>query len=297
MKIVVTGSLGQLGYEMMRQAEDSAHTYVFTDVRESDKTQSLDITDSDAVEAFIGDDVDVIINCAAYTDVNRAEKDEVMALRLNCDAPANLARAALKAGALLIHVSTDYVFDGKGFLPYTEEDTTGPLSAYGRTKLSGEKAVEESGCRYMIFRTAWLYSLTGKNFFLTMARLTDLKPMLKVVYDQVGTPTNATDLASLLGHVIEHDMLDRTGLYHYTNEGVCSWYDFTKEINDLLGHNCNVMPCRTEEFPTPAVRPHYSVLDKKKVRETFGIEVPHWKDSLRRTVKEYVDSSNYYGTV
>ena len=290
MKIVVTGSLGQLGYELMRQTEGSAHTYVFTDVRESEKTVSLDITDRDAVEAFIGDDVDVIINCAAYTDVNRAESDEAMAQKINSDAPGNLARAALKAGALLMHISTDYVFDGKGYLPYSEESQTGPLSAYGRTKLSGEKAVAESGCRYMIFRTAWLYSLTGKNFFLTMADLTASKPMLKVVYDQVGTPTNAADLAFLLSHIIEENKLDRTGLYHYTNEGVCSWYDFTKEINDLLGHTCNVMPCRTDEFPTPAARPHYSVLDKKKVRETFGLEIPHWKESLRLAVKEYMNS-------
>lgn len=290
MKIVVTGSLGQLGYELMRQTEGSAHTYVFTDVRESEKTVSLDITDRDAVEAFIGDDVDVIINCAAYTDVNRAESDEAMAQKINSDAPGNLARAALRADALLIHISTDYVFDGKGYLPYSEDSQTGPLSAYGRTKLSGEKAVAESGCRYMIFRTAWLYSLTGKNFFLTMADLTASKPMLKVVYDQVGTPTNAADLAFLLSHIIEENKLDRTGLYHYTNEGVCSWYDFTKEINDLLGHTCNVMPCRTDEFPTPAARPHYSVLDKKKVRETFGLEIPHWKESLRLAVKEYMNS-------
>ena len=290
MKIVVTGSLGQLGYELMRQAKESQHTYIFTDVRESELTTSLDITDAEAVEAFIGEDVDVIINCAAYTDVNRAESDEAMAQKINSDAPGNLARAALKADALLIHISTDYVFDGKGYLPYNEESQTGPLSAYGRTKLSGEKAVEESGCRYMIFRTAWLYSLTGKNFFLTMADLTASKPMLKVVYDQVGTPTYAADLAFLIAHIIEENKLDRTGLYHYTNEGVCSWYDFTKEINDLLGHTCNVMPCRTEEFPTPAARPHYSVLEKKKVRETFGLEIPHWKESLRLAVKEYMNS-------
>ena len=290
MKIVVTGSLGQLGYELMRQAKESQHTYIFTDVRESELTTSLDITDAEAVEAFIGDDVDVIINCAAYTDVNRAESDEAMAQKINSDAPGNLARAALKADALLIHISTDYVFDGKGYLPYNEESQTGPLSAYGRTKLSGEKAVEESGCRYMIFRTAWLYSLTGRNFFLTMADLTASKPMLKVVYDQVGTPTYAADLVFLIAHIIEENKLDRTGLYHYTNEGVCSWYDFTKEINDLLGHTCNVMPCRTEEFPTPAARPHYSVLEKKKVRETFGLEIPHWKESLRLAVKEYMNS-------
>ena len=209
MKIVVTGSLGQLGYELMRQAKESQHTYIFTDVRESELTTSLDITDAEAVEAFIGEDVDVIINCAAYTDVNRAESDEAMAQKINSDAPGNLARAALKADAILIHISTDYVFDGKGYLPYNEESQTGPLSAYGRTKLSGEKAVEESGCRYMIFRTAWLYSLTGKNFFLTMADLTASKPMLKVVYDQVGTPTNAADLAFLLSHIIEENSVLR----------------------------------------------------------------------------------------
>lgn len=288
MKIVVTGSLGQLGYELMRQAKVSEHTYVFTDVRESGLTQSLDVTDAAAVDAFIGDDVDVIINCAAYTDVNRAEQDMVMAERLNADAPGILARAALRADALLIHISTDYVFDGRGYLPYSEDSQVGPLSVYGRTKLAGEKAVEESGCRYMIFRTAWLYSLTGRNFFLTMADKTASNPVMNVVYDQVGTPTNAADLAFLISHIIEEDMLDRTGLYHYTNEGVCSWYDFAQEINDMLGHTCRIMPCRTEEYPTPAVRPHYSVLEKKKVRETFGVEILHWKTSLSLAVNEYM---------
>lgn len=290
MKIVVTGALGQLGQEIMKLAVGSEHEFVFTDIRATDNVSLLDITDADAVDAFVGKDVDVIVNCAAYTDVNKAESDEESARQINAAAAGILASAAAKADALLIHVSTDYVFDGTSTVPYREDCLPAPTGAYGRTKLEGERLVQESGCRYMIFRTAWLYSLSGRNFFLTMVNKTAELPQMKVVFDQTGTPTYAGDLAYLISHIIENGFLDRTGIYHYTDEGVCSWYDFAKEINSLVGHTCNVMPCRTEDYPTPARRPHYSVLDKAKVRETFGIEIPHWRDSLVMAVNEYMNT-------
>lgn len=290
MKIVVTGALGQLGQEIMKLAAGSEHEFVFTDIRATDNVSLLDITDADAVDAFVGQDVDVIVNCAAYTDVNKAESDEESARHINAAAAGILASAAAKADALLIHVSTDYVFDGTSTVPYREDCLPAPTGAYGRTKLEGERLVQESGCRYMIFRTAWLYSLSGRNFFLTMVNKTAELPQMKVVFDQTGTPTYAGDLAYLISHIIENGLLDRTGIYHYTDEGVCSWYDFAKEINSLVGHTCNVMPCRTEDYPTPARRPHYSVLDKAKVRETFGIEIPHWRDSLVMAVNEYMNT-------
>lgn len=290
MKIVVTGALGQLGQEIMKLAVGSEHEFVFTDIRATDNVSLLDITDADAVDAFVGKDVDVIVNCAAYTDVNKAESDEESARQINAAAAGILASAAAKADALLIHVSTDYVFDGTSTVPYREDCLPAPTGAYGRTKLEGERLVQESGCRYMIFRTAWLYSLSGRNFFLTMVNKTAELPQMKVVFDQTGTPTYAGDLAYLISHIIENGFLDRTGIYHYTDEGVCSWYDFAKEINSLVGHTCNVMPCRTEDYPTPARRPHYSVLDKAKVRETFGVEIPHWRDSLVMAVNEYMNT-------
>lgn len=290
MKIVVTGALGQLGQEIMKLAAGSEHEFVFTDIRATDNVSLLDITDADAVDAFVGKDVDVIVNCAAYTDVNKAESDEESARQINAAAAGILASAAAKADALLIHVSTDYVFDGTSTVPYREDCLPAPTGAYGRTKLEGERLVQKSGCRYMIFRTAWLYSLSGRNFFLTMVNKTAELPQMKVVFDQTGTPTYAGDLAYLISHIIENGLLDRTGIYHYTDEGVCSWYDFAKEINSLVGHTCNVMPCRTEDYPTPARRPHYSVLDKAKVRETFGIEIPHWRDSLVMAVNEYMNT-------
>lgn len=290
MKIAVTGALGQLGQEIMKLAAGSEHEFVFTDIRATDNVSLLDITDADAVDAFVGKEVDVIVNCAAYTDVNKAESDEESARQINAAAAGILASAAAKADALLIHVSTDYVFDGTSTVPYREDCIPAPTGAYGRTKLEGERLVQESGCRYMIFRTAWLYSLSGRNFFLTMVNKTAELPQMKVVFDQTGTPTYAGDLAYLISHIIENGFLDRTGIYHYTDEGVCSWYDFAKEINSLVGHTCNVMPCRTEDYPTPARRPHYSVLDKAKVRETFGIEIPHWRDSLVMAVNEYMNT-------
>ena len=199
-----------------------------------------------------------------------------------------LAEAAKAAGAMLIHVSTDYIFDGHTNVPYTEDAARNPLGVYGRTKMEGEDAIIKSGCRHLIFRTSWLYSNTGKNFFLTMTELTASKPELKVVVDQVGTPTYAYDLAYLITYIIEENILDMNGVYNYSDEGVCSWYDFAAEICSLLGHTCRIVPCRSEEYPTPAERPHYSVLDKSKVKRDFGIEIPYWRHSLAMAVQEYV---------
>lgn len=294
MKIVVTGALGQLGREIMRQSCCLGHVFVFTDVRDTRidvsgnafDVISMDISDPSAVSEVI-DDVDVIINCAAYTDVNAAEREHELALRINVTGPAVLAAAACRTGALLIHVSTDYVFDGRKNVPYLEDDRPDPLNFYGLTKLQGEQKIVASGCRYIIFRTSWMYSIFGKNFFLTMSELTSQRPELRVVCDQTGTPTSAHDLAFLMMHIIENGMLDKTGIYNYSNEGTCTWYDFAVAINEYLGHTCRVQPCRTEDFPSPAVRPAYSVLDKTKVKKAFDIEVPYWRDSLELVVQEY----------
>lgn len=286
MRIIVTGSMGQLGHAVRKLSSGSEHEYVFTDINDSEGVSRLDITDKEAVRGMV-DGADVIVNCAAYTDVNGAEGNEAFAMKVNAEAAGILAEAAREAGALLMHVSTDYVFDGKGNVPYDEDAQPSPVNAYGRTKLEGEKAIAASGCRYMIFRTSWLYSDVGKNFYLTMNRLTAEKPELKVVMDQAGTPTNAYDLAFLICHIIETDMLDKTGVYNYSNDGVCSWYDFAREINNMLGHTCRVEPCRTDEFPSPAQRPQYSVLDKSKVKRTFGVEVPHWRESLQLLIDEH----------
>lgn len=286
MKIIVTGSMGQLGHAVRKLSSGSDHEYVFTDINDSEGVSRLDITDKEAVRGMV-DGADVIVNCAAYTDVNGAEGNEALAMKVNAEAAGILAEAAREAGALLMHVSTDYVFDGKGNVPYDEDAQPSPVNAYGRTKLEGEKAIAASGCRYMIFRTSWLYSDVGKNFYLTMNRLTAEKPELKVVMDQAGTPTNAYDLAFLICHIIETDMLDKTGVYNYSNDGVCSWYDFAREINNMLGHTCRVEPCRTDEFPSPAQRPQYSVLDKSKVKRAFGVEVPHWRESLQLLIDEH----------
>ena len=286
MRIIVTGSMGQLGHAVRKLSFGSEHEYVFTDINDSEGVSRLDITDKEAVRGMV-DGADVIVNCAAYTDVNGAEGNEAFAMKVNAEAAGILAEAAREAGALLMHVSTDYVFDGKGNVPYDEDAQPSPVNAYGRTKLEGEKAIAASGCRYMIFRTSWLYSDVGKNFYLTMNRLTAEKPELKVVMDQAGTPTNAYDLAFLICHIIETDMLDKTGVYNYSNDGVCSWYDFAREINNMLGHTCRVEPCRTDEFPSPAQRPQYSVLDKSKVKRIFGVEVPHWRESLQLLIDEH----------
>ena len=286
MKILVTGAMGQLGREISKLADSTEHTYIYTDVRAHEGVAELDVTDAEAVNAAV-QGVDVIVNCAAYTDVNKAESDAEAAHKVNALAPAVLAEAAKAAGAMLIHVSTDYVFDGQANVPYTEDAARKPLGVYGRTKMEGEDAIIKSGCRHLIFRTSWLYSTTGKNFFLTMSELTASKPELKVVVDQVGTPTYAYDLAYLITYIIEENLLDRNGVYNYSGEGVCSWFDFATEICSLMGHTCRIVPCRSEEYPTPAERPHYSVLDKSKVKRDYGIEIPYWRQSLAMAVLDY----------
>lgn len=281
MNILVTGANGQLGNEIRRRSVGSSHYFTFTDVAE------LDITDAAAVlEMASNTKAEFIINCAAYTNVDKAEDDEQTAHLINCTATANLAAAAKQVGATLIHVSTDYVFDGCGCTPYTEEAAVAPTGAYGRTKLAGEQAVAESGCKHIIIRTAWLYSPFGRNFVKTMRTLTAERELLQVVFDQVGSPTYAGDLADAILHIVEGGTREAYGTYHYSNEGVCSWYDFAKEICEMSGNVCDIRPCHSNEFPSKVARPHYSVLDKTKIKTTFGISIPHWKESLAVCIKE-----------
>ena len=288
MNILVTGANGQLGTEIRNLSEGMGHRFIFSDVNEMPgcETVYLDITNADAIRLVCrSENIHVIINCAAYTDVAKAEDDIGFADLLNHMAPANLAAVARETGATLIHISTDYVFHGDASVPYREDDEPQPLGVYGATKLQGEEAVRASGCKYLIFRTAWLYSPYGRNFVKTVRRLTAEKPDMKCVFDQVGTPTYAADLAALILKVIAEDKLDRTGTYHFTDEGVISWYDFAKAIAALSGNSCDIRPCHSDEFPSKAARPHYSVLDKTKVKETFGVEIPYWLDSLKDCIK------------
>ena len=283
MNVLVTGANGQLGTELRNASEGSAHRFIFTDVSQvpGAETVYLDITNIDAVRIICAsEDVDVIVNCAAYTDVEKAEGDIGFADLLNHTAAAHLATVACERKATLIHISTDYVFDGEGNVPYRETDSPSPLGAYGITKFAGERSIMNSGCNYLIFRTAWLYSPYGKNFVKTMARLTSTNDTVRVVFDQTGTPTYAADLARLIVKVISDGMLNRTGVYHYTNEGCISWYDLAVAVNRICGHGCKVTPCHTGEFPTRVRRPKYSVLDKTLVKDTFGITIPYWYDSL-----------------
>ena len=234
--------------------------------------------------------VDVIINCAAYTDVEAAQDNPREAMDVNAGAAGILADAAREAGAVLVHISTDYVFDGKANTPYREDAEASAVNVYGMTKLEGERAVVGSGCRHIILRTSWLYSGSGRNFFVSIAEKTAELPRIRVVNDQVGSPTYAGDLAYAIMHIIENNLLeDRSGIYHYANQGLCSRYDFAKEICDALGHLCTIEPCRTEELSSKADRPHYSVLDCRKFQDTFGLEIPHWKDSLRLCVASLPD--------
>lgn len=283
MNILVTGANGQLGNEMRLVAKDSSDNYIFTDVAE------LDITDADAVSRMVkGNDVKAIVNCAAYTNVDKAESDKEFAELLNAGAVANLAKAMKEIHGILIHVSTDYVFGGsKGNTPRTEDEPVNPTGVYGLTKLHGEEAIAESGCRAIIIRTAWLYSEFGKNFVKTMLNLTSTKPELKVVFDQCGTPTYALDLAKAIFDIIENRKYEgNEGIYHFSNEGVCSWYDFTKMIAEYSGNTqCDIQPCHSDEFPSPVVRPSYSVLDKTKFKETFNRDIPYWTDSLKVCIK------------
>ncbi len=285
--ILITGANGQLGHEMRNVlAGDQRFTAIFTDVAGEDISM-LDITDEAAVEQMIaGNAIDVIVNCAAYTAVDAAEDNEPQAARLNAHAVGILARVAKRHGARMIHVSTDYVFDGQGCIPYTEDMPTAPQSAYGRTKLDGERQlIAALGTDAVILRTAWLYSPYGKNFVKTMLTLGKDKPALKVVFDQVGSPTCAHDLALAIVTVMTAEQW-HGGIYHYSNEGVISWYDFTKAIHRLAGiTTCDVQPCHSDEFPAKAHRPAYSVLDKSKFKTTFGVTVPYWQDSLDKTIQ------------
>lgn len=319
MTILVTGANGQLGNEMRIATRNSNHKYVFTDVCEETPesiemlhklagpdidtaTTILDITNLEAIRQIVKEnDVRVIVNCAAWTNVDGAEDPEKYTLveKLNATAPENLAIAMKEVGGLLVHISTDYVFGGDLYNTPCKEDKKGtPTGVYGLTKLHGEQNIQKTGVDYLIFRTAWLYSEFGKNFVKTMMNLTSTKPQLKVVFDQVGTPTYAYDLAQAIAVVIEDYKKEiinsqlsivnysKSGVYHYSNEGVCSWFDFTKLIVEIAGNkDCDIQPCHSNEFPSPVKRPAFSVLDKTKVKETFGIKVPYWTDSLKICMK------------
>ena len=284
MNILVTGANGQLGTELRNITAGSRNRYIFSDVISLPgvETVNLDITNIEAIRIICESErIDVIVNCAAYTNVDKAEDDTQMAMLINSTAAGNLARVAGERGATLLHTSAEYVVNGRTAIPYKEDQPTAPIGVYGSTKLAGEKEIEKSGCRWIILRTAWLYSPYGRNFVKTMRQLTAERDSLKVVFDQVGTPTYARDLASLIATIIDRGMLDRTGIYHFSNEGAISWYDFAKAICELCGNTCDIKPCHTGEYPTKAVRPHFSVFDKTNGKETFGISIPYWKDSLK----------------
>ena len=297
MNLLITGANGQLGNEMRIIAENSQDRYIFTDVNEVEgvETVYLDITDLAAVKALVAEHrIEAIVNCAAYTNVDAAESNEALAEKLNAEAPENLAQAMKEVNGLLVQISTDYVFGKEPYNVPCKEDQQGtPTGVYGLTKLHGEQRIMATGCKHVIIRTAWLYSEFGKNFCKTMMNLTATKPQLKVVFDQVGTPTYALDLAKAIDTVLKdysavraNNQYEKSGIYHYSNEGVCSWFDFTKmiaEYNDTTA--CDVQPCHSHEFPSPVTRPAYSVLDKTKIKETFGIRVPYWTESLKQCIK------------
>lgn len=287
MNILVTGANGQLGSEMRIVSANSAHdTYIFTDINEVEgvETINLDITDIDAIRSVVNaNNVKCIVNCAAYTNVDGAEDCIEICRKLNADAPRNLAIVMKEVDGLLVHISTDYVFGADPYnTPCKETQNGTPSGVYGLTKLEGEKAIIESGCQHIIIRTAWLYSEFGKNFVKTMLMLTETKLQLKVVFDQCGTPTYALDLARLIFDILENSKFEgNTGIYHYSNEGVCSWYDFTMMIARMAKHDkCEILPCHSDEFSSKVTRPSYSVLDKTKIKETFGLRIPYWVDSL-----------------
>ena len=288
MNILVTGANGQLGNEMRRLGAVSPNNYIFTDV------EQLDITNADAVMYVAKNySIDAIINCAAYTNVDKAETEADMAELINAVAVENLARAMKEVGGTLFHISTDYVFGHEGNTPRTEDMPLNPLGVYGSTKLHGEQAIAESGCKALIFRTSWLYSEFGNNFLKTMLRLTAERETLNVVFDQVGTPTYAGDLALAIFSIIEAGVYPgNEGIYHFSNEGVCSWYDFAVEIANVAGNtSCRINPCHSSEFPSPVTRPSYSVLDKTKIKNTFDIDIPYWKESMEYCIKR-IKASN-----
>ena len=289
MNILVTGANGQLGREMRIVSCQTSDRYIFTDVSEADglETTYLDITDLEAIRKMVKENgIEAIVNCAAWTNVDACETDEKLASlaeKLNADAPRNLAEAMKEVGGLLIQISTDYVFGKEPYNTPCREDQKGtPTGVYGTTKLHGEQYIQNSGCRYVIIRTAWLYSEFGKNFCKTMMTLTSTKPALKVVFDQCGTPTYALDLAKAIVAILWNPV---EGVYHYSNEGVCSWFDFTKMIAEYCGNrDCDIQPCYSSEYPSPVQRPSYSVLDKRKIRETFGLKIPYWTESLKTCI-------------
>lgn len=281
MNILVTGANGQLGQELRNLPKTDA-IYFFTDVDE------LDITNTEDVRHFVdSNQIEVIINCAAYTDVNKAEEEPDKAEQINTHAVANLANVAKMSGATLIHLSTDYVFGNNAINePIKEDATANPMGIYGRTKLNGEEEIIKSGCKYIIIRTAWLYSSYGKNFVKTILRLAQEKDSINVVYDQVGTPTYAGDLALVIKMIAESELRHMQGVYHFSNEGAISWYDFAQAIIELGGSKCKVIACRSEELGLSAIRPHYSVLDKTKIKQTLGMSIPYWKDSLKECLSK-----------
>lgn len=283
MNILVTGAGGQLGNEMQIVARESKDNYIFTDVCEG--YTHLDITSIDDIRRIVKEnDIKCIVNCAAWTNVDAAETAGDIVETLNATAPENLARAMKEVDGLLVHVSTDYVFGGDPYNTPCKEDQKGtPTGVYGQTKLHGEEKIIATGVDHIILRTAWLYSEFGKNFVKTMLNLTATKPQLKVVFDQCGTPTYALDLAKTIAHIIGSRLYEgNSGIYHFSNEGVCSWFDFTKKIAELAGNTtCDIQPCHSDELPSPVKRPAYSVLDKTKIKETFGIRIPYWTDSLK----------------
>ena len=294
MNILVTGANGQLGNEMRIISKQTNDNYTFTDVVEVEgvETTLLDITDADTIRKIVKEkDIRCIVNCAAYTNVDKAETYETLCRKLNAESPKLLAEAMKEVNGLLVQISTDYVFGGDPYNTPCREDQKGtPTGVYGKTKLEGEKNIEAVGCDYVIIRTAWLYSEFGKNFVKTMLNLTATKPKLNVVFDQAGTPTYAYDLALVIKTVLADyenenpkNGYSKAGVYHFSNEGVCSWFDFTKKIAELAGNTeCDIQPCHSDEFPSPVTRPAYSVLDKTKIKETFGVMVPYWTDSLKR---------------
>lgn len=287
MNILVTGAGGQLGNEMQLVAKESKDSFIFTDVCEG--YTHLDITSLEDIRKMVKEnDIKCIINCAAWTNVDAAETAGDIVETLNATAPENLAKAMKEVDGLLVHVSTDYVFGGDPYNTPCKEDQKGtPTGVYGLTKLHGEEKIIATGVNHIILRTAWLYSEFGKNFVKTMLNLTATKPQLKVVFDQCGTPTYALDLAKAINHIVENRLFEgNSGIYHFSNEGVCSWYDFTVKIARLAGNTeCNIQPCHSNEFPSPVTRPAYSVLDKTKIKETFGINIPYWVDSLETCIR------------
>ncbi len=297
MNILVTGANGQLGNEMRLVSKSANDHYTFTDVVEVEgvETTLLDITDAEAVRRMVKEKgIGCVVNCAAYTNVDKAESDEALCRKLNAEAPKILAEAMKEVNGLLVQISTDYVFGGDPYnTPCREEQKGTPTGVYGQTKLEGEQNIEAVGCDYVIIRTAWLYSEFGRNFVKTMLNLTATRPKLNVVFDQAGTPTYAYDLAEAIKTVLadyEKECPEagygKKGIYHFSNEGVCSWFDFTKKIAELAGNTaCDIQPCHSDEFPSPVKRPAYSVLDKTKIKETFGVKVPYWTDSLKACMK------------